>query len=373
MIVSICGLLLLLLALLALALQRFYSSIPAKELKRLAARGDHLAAALYRPVAYGTSMRLVLWTLFGLGMTFGTLCITSSLTVVFAGVVIGVIVAGIVALQSVRLTVRSARVAVHLAPAVNWLLGYIHTPFDMLARQLGRFRTHDAHSGLYEKDDVVALIRQQKEQVDNRISDHDLDIMERAVTFDDRQAADILLPMSQVHLVRMDDTVGPILLKELHDSGQHSFLVYNDAPEHVVGTLFLRDAVQAREGGRVADLVHPKLMYVHEDFSLRQVLQAFIRTNQFMAVVVNAFEEAVGVITLEHLLSELVGTTDDDDMAYDDLATVAAFKPAVETAQPEASESDAAASPEPVEQSHPEQQSSPAAATPSPEATEVVE
>ncbi len=335
----------------------------------MATRGDHLAAALYQPVAYGTSMRLLLWIIFGLSFSFGVLFVSLGLVSVLAFGVIALSIAGVVFLQSVRLTVHSARLAVHAAPALKWLLNYVHAPLTVLAGGVGKIRTHSAHSGLYEKEDLVALLRQQKEQIDNRISHHDLDILERAAAFDERQAADALLPMSRVKMVRIDDHIGPVLLGELHDSGQTSFLVYEDSPEHVVGTLFLRDAVQAREGGRVADLVHPKMVYVHEDFTLRQVMQAFTRTSQFMVVVINSFQEAVGVITLDLLLKQLVGETkDDDSIIYEDRASVASFKPAPPEPEEEPVEEAAAEDiAEPAEQDGPEGDPS------SPEATEVVE
>jgi CBS domain containing-hemolysin-like protein len=245
-----------------------------------------------------------------------------------AFIVVGASVALIVLLQSLRLTVRSAHFAVKVAPALNWLLIYLHSPFDVTARLFNHYRSHTAHSGLYEKEDLLDLLEQQKDQPDNRIAKHDLELLARAARFDDRQAADIVLPMSRVKLVGLDDHVGPILLGELHSSGQNSFLVYEETPDRVVGTLFLRDAVAAKSGGRVRDLMHPRLSFVHEDFSLRQVLQAFARTGQFMVVVVNAFEEPVGVITLSHLLSQLVGEPEVDDFdAFEDRAAVAAFKP----------------------------------------------
>lgn len=326
---SMIGLALLLLSLLALTLQRLYSSVPAKELKRLASRGDHLAAALYRPVAYGRSMRLLLWTVFSFSLTGGLVLLANGLVAPAAFVVILVAISAVLFLQSMRLTVHSARIAVHAAPVVSWLLHYIHGPLGHAVRLSDKVRPHDPHSGLYEKDDVIAVLRQQRSQLDNRISHEDLDIMERAMTFDDRQAADILLPISQVKLVSKDEPVGPILLKELHDSGQSSFIVYDQVPERVVGTLFLRDAVAAREGGKVADLVRHKLSYVHEDFTLRQVLQAFMRTNQHVVVVVNSFKEAVGVITLGQLLEQLFDMNADDDeaQAYDDVSSIAAYKP----------------------------------------------
>lgn len=327
MLFVITGFVLIILGLVALALQRFYSSVPRKELKRLAARGDHLAEALYQPVAYGTSMRLLLWVLFGLALSGGLLLVLYRVSPLVAFVVVGLTVAATVLLQSLRLTVRSAHFAVTIAPVLGWMLGYVHAPFSVVAEQINRFRKHTIHSGLYEKEDFLDLLEQQRRQSDNRIPQHDLELLGRAARFDDHQAADIVLPMSRVKLVSLDDHIGPILLGELHESGQNSFLVYEDTPDHVVGTLFLRDAMAAKEGGRVRDLMHPRLSFVHEDFSLRQVLQAFARTGQFMVVVVNAFEEPIGVITLSHLLSQLVGQHETDDFdAFEDRAAVAAFR-----------------------------------------------
>ena len=346
------ALLLIVVGFLALALQRFYSSIPAKELKRLAAQGDHLAEALYRPVSFGRSMRLLLWIVAVLATTGGVLAIINKLPALVAFGATAVVLGALFLLQSIRLTVKSARVAVHAAPVLHWMLTYLHRPLDFAARSINSFRTHAAHSGLYEKEDLVALLRQQKEQVDNRISHHDLELLERAAQFDERQAADIVIPMSRAKLVKADDHIGPILLGELHNSGQNSFLVYEDTPDHVVGTLLLRDAVAAKEGGAVSDLMHHRLSFVHEDFSLRQVLKAFSHTGQFMVVVINAFEEPVGVITMQQLLTQLVGEHADDDFdRYEDRAAVAAFKPLeLQLAEaPAAEEEPEAPSPEPTE------------------------
>ncbi|HSW66923.1 MAG TPA: CBS domain-containing protein [Bacillota bacterium] len=327
------GIVLILLGLLALALQRFYSSIPAKELKRLAARGDQLAEALYRPVAYGSSMRLLLWAVFCVSLTGGFVLASSQLVswALFGLILITVVL--VVLLQSVRLTVRRAHFAVRLAPALNWALGYMHRPFDAAIDLSSRFHAHTAHSGLFEKEDVLDLLAQQSEQPDNRIDSHDLNILINAVQFDERRAADIVLPMSRTKPVSVNDHIGPVLLGELHDSGQNSFLVYEETSDHVVGTLLLRDAVQAREGGRVGDLMHPRVCYVHEDFTLRQVLQAFTHTGHFLVVVINSFEEPVGVITLGHLLAQLVGESGENDFdAFEDRSAVAAYKPAVSAA-----------------------------------------
>jgi CBS domain containing-hemolysin-like protein len=373
MILTLTGVLLILLGLLALALQRFYSSIPAHELKRLAARGDHLAAALFRPVAYGQSMRVLLWTIFGLGFSCGVLFVTLGLVAPLAFIIISWAVVGMIFLLSIRLTVHSAKIAVHAAPALTWLLRYLHKPLDIIAKGFNHLREHEPHTGLYEKEDLFSLLRQQKDQLDNRIAAHELDILERAIQVDERQAADALLPMDKAKMVRMDDHIGPVLLKELHDSGQNSFLVYEDSHEHVIGTLFLRDAIQAKEGGRVRDLVRPRLVFVHEDFTLRQVLQAFIRTNQFMVVVINSFEEAVGVITLDHLLTELIGVGADETMNYEDRIAIAGFKPEPRTEKEQEPEAETGPAPSSSLQLVPVPVDNRDGEPSSPERTEVVE
>lgn len=327
MALALLGILFIAIGLTALALQRFYSAVPARELKRLAARGDQMAAALYTPVAYGASMRLLLWALFCLGLSGGFSLVFYNapgwvaFAVVAASLAVGVI------LQSVQLTVSRAQFAVKLTPALDWLLAYLHAPFDFAARQLNRYRGHAWHSGLYEKEDLLELLERQKEQPGNRMSEREITILTRAALFDERQAADIAQPMSRIKLISADENIGPILLGELYDSGQASFLVYEDSPEKVAGTLLLQDAVSAREGGKVRSLMQQRLCFVHEDFSLRQVLRAFSRTGQFMAVVVNGFEEPVGVITLTHLLEELLDEGDAQEFeAFDSLSAVAAFK-----------------------------------------------
>ena len=71
------GLLAIFLALMALLLQRLYSFVPARELKRLAREDDHLAKTLYRAVAYGSSLRVLLWAIVSVGLSVGIILVAS--------------------------------------------------------------------------------------------------------------------------------------------------------------------------------------------------------------------------------------------------------------------------------------------------------
>lgn len=318
-------------ACLALVLQRLYSVIPAKELKRLATRGDHLAKGLYRVAAYGRAGRLLLWTAAVGGLSGGLALLNSGLSVLLVTALLGVVLTVVlVLLPSVQLTQNTARLAVWCSPAVAWLLLHLHAPLDIAAAWISRMRTTAAHSRLYEKEDLLLFLKSQKQQADNRISDHDLELAERAISFNDKKAADIAQARDSAHLVDADEIIGPLLLDRLHKYGQSSFLVYKDAKENIVGSLAMADAVQAKHGGRVFDLVKGDLAFVHEDFSLAEVLRALQTTGQRLVAVINSFEEFVGIITLENILAELLGDGREPDEcpAYENRGAIAAWTPA---------------------------------------------
>jgi CBS domain containing-hemolysin-like protein len=127
-----------------------------------------------------------------------------------------------------------------------------------------------------------------------------------------------------------------------------------------VGLMALKDAKHSRKGGTVADVMTEDLCFVAEDFTLPQLAKAFAKTGQQVAVVINKFEEFVGIITFEHLMSFLFDQqmASQPDVQYEDRSAVANFTPSEVAMQPDketASESE------------------PAEATTSPETSEVVE
>lgn len=338
----------LLLALAAVALQRLYSSVPAYELKRLSAQGDPLARELYRPVAHGAALRLLLW-IAAVGSSALSMALLAAQVHQIVCIIVFVVFLTIVmiVLPSLRLTARSLGFAKAAVPLVMFLLHHMHTILQPIARFIGDRRRLRQHSHLYEMEDLAALLRKQKEQQDNRISPEHLDLVNRTVAFEEQQAADITVPPSQLILVKSDDTVGPILLDQLHKAGQNSFLVYQESPERIVGTLLLGDAVAAKQGGPVRGLVRPDVAFVHEDYSLRQVLEVFQASSQQVVAVINSFEEFVGTITLRDLLSALLGPVPDGELHYDSRTATAAFRRDDETqnAQPPEQTDDAAAGP----------------------------
>jgi len=130
-----------------------------------------------------------------------------------------------------------------------------------------------------------------------------------------------------VKLISESEPIGPKLMDELYQSGHSRFPVYKDANTNIVGTLYLRDMVKKQVKGHVRDVMHEDVYYVHEDFYLAQVLQAFLKTKHHLFIVVNSFEEFVGIITIEDVLEQVIGKQIVDEFdKYDDMRAVAAAK-----------------------------------------------
>lgn len=311
------------LALVALMLRKTYFYLPRIELQRQAARHDQLAETLWRAVAYDQTLTLLLWLCIGLGGGLGFV-LFAKVAPAFLGFVVVALALwfGFAWMPSTRLTGIGAHVAVWCTPAVAWMLRVAHPVLEPLARFLARFYL-GSHTGIYEKEDLGHMIEQQKHQPDNRVSEEVLALLERALKFDEYTVHDVFVPRAKVRTVANKEPIGPVLMDELHASGFSRFPVYDDDKNTIVGTLFLRDIVDNRNSGTVETYADRHVFYVHENDSLSEALHAFRVAKQQILIVVNSFEEYVGIITISDVLSKLIAFSDNGFSNHDDKHAVA--------------------------------------------------
>jgi len=312
--------------LVTLDLLKTYRHVPTVELKRLARHGDEVAAIFYRPVSYGMSLPALLWFVAVLALAGSALLLSHSMPGLVAFLVVAAIIwAGFLWIPGGKLTKSGIWLAKRAAPVIAWLLERLHPLIARLTDFVRKHRPVTVHTGLYEKSDLAELLIKQRDQADNRIAPGEIDLLVHALSFGDRLVLDALVPKRVVVSVSAEESIGPALMDELHKSGHSRFPVYEGKRDNVVGILFLRDLVATKKTGKVRDLMKSRLTYVHEDFTLYQTLQAFIKTKQHLFLVVNSFEEFTGIITIEDILEQMVGKVIMDEFDnYEDLRAVAA-------------------------------------------------
>jgi CBS domain containing-hemolysin-like protein len=337
----VLAILLLLLALVGVVIRKTYYYLPQMELKRRAEKNDKLSKKLYRAVAYGNSLSVLLWFYIGLTSAAGLVLLARQLPVWLSLFIVAVLLwLAFSLIPSTRITRIGVNLTKMATPFVASLLSILQPLLSRGAETVETRYIAGAHTKIFERSDFMELIDRQKFQEDNRLSDEELEIARRALSFSDYKVRDILTPRKVVKTVLASDTIGPILIDELHKVGQDYVLVREKAKGQVTGTLaFSRLSINSK--GTVGDVMDHTVYYLHENDSLTEALHAFFMTNHAMFIVVDSFEDFVGIITVENIIRHLMGHLPGDDFdQYADPAAVAARHPKnkMDTYNEEASE-----------------------------------
>ncbi len=325
-------------ALLALALLRnillyeTYHSVPLLELKRRARQHDKRAGALYRVAGYGKLFDLRQWIFCTAVAT--VLVIWSARTSWWLAATVSVVLAWLMVWAKFSAEGWAGSLAALAAPFDAWVLSIIKPVLGPIARWLPSGRP--AHSGLFEKRDILELLGSQHRQGDNRVAESDLSIAYNALTFGDKTVGEIMTPRRQVKMVGSDEVIGPMLMDELHKSGFSHFPVVKGsakaASPQIVGTLYLNNLIGYEGSGKVRELARSEVFFINEDSTLHLALSAFLKTHHHLLIVVNSFEEMVGVITLEDVLEQILGKQIADEFdSYASLRAVAARDKAIDS------------------------------------------
>ncbi len=313
-----------LLTLLSISVHKTYANIPLKELKRQARRGDKYARALHQAAAYGGGLTTILWicVILPASAFFVSFSRSANPWLAFVGCLV-LLGFGFAWLPTSRVGKTSLWLTRTASPILTWLLRHLQPLLTRSTNWLQHYRP-TLHTGLYEKEDLIELIEEQKVAPHNRIEVRELEIAKHALTFGEMRIRDVMTPRRQLRFVAATDPIGPILLDELHKSGFSRFPVTGNAPEEIVGTLYLRDLVEYEAGGKIKDIMSKRVYYVHEEKPVMSALDAFLKTKHHLFIVVNTFEEIVGVITIEDVLEQIIGTNIIDEFdKYDNLRAVA--------------------------------------------------
>ncbi len=317
-------LILFLVAILAVALNRAYKELPAIELKRRAREHNVSARRIYRAAVYEKELSLLLWIITILTATEAFVLLTRGLAAWLSFIAIAVILWLSFTLLPYITIPPAMRLAELLAPVFGWLINRLQPVLSPLVKILGHGSHAHQDTKLYQIEDLLDLLHRQTEEAENRIPLERLDMAARALTFGDVSVVDVMVPRRMVVLVNAHDSIGPILMDSLHKSGHSRFPVFEAKENNIVGTLYLKDIIDKRKGGLVSGAMSKQVYYVHEDYTLEQVLHAFLKTKHHLFIVIDKFEEVVGIITIEDVLEQIIGAPIVDEFdKYDDLRAVA--------------------------------------------------
>jgi CBS domain containing-hemolysin-like protein len=321
----IIAIILIVLALTGMTLRRVYFALPSRELKRRAEAGDADSIILYRAVAYGSGLSILLWFFISLTLAGSFVLLAKSLSELVAIIFFAFIIFMIFSwMPNTKKEHFSLTLTKLLTPIVAKDLSTLRPLFTKIPNKIFD-HYEDKGTNIYEVKDLLDLLKKQAKQPGSRLTKQELDTVKHSINFSYKKVNDILVPRKLVKAVQSEATIGPILINDLHENHQDYVLVKDGPKGDVIGILAFKD-LGIKSQGLVKNLMSDTLYYLHEDDELISAINAYFITGSPVFVVVNDSEEYVGIATIEAVIKELVGHIPKEDFESYTSRTAVALK-----------------------------------------------
>ena len=154
------------------------------------------------------------------------------------------------------------------------------------------------------------------------IDEEESELVQAAIAFRDISASEAMTARVDVLAIDIDDSWEEIL-DTVRKSHYTRIPVYEESIDHVIGVLHMNRFLKALSGGETRTDLRPLLMepcYVYKTMKLPEVLKAFQKARQHLAVVVDEYGGTLGIISLEDVLEQVVGDIwDETDTVEEDV------------------------------------------------------
>lgn len=166
-------------------------------------------------------------------------------------------------------------------------------------------------SPLITEEELRTMIEIGKEE--GVLSDEERKMLHRIFEFGDTRVGDVMVPKDKIAAVSTKAT-SEELLDIFVEEGHARLPVYEGSIENIVGIIYARDLLYIlRDKGLflLQDLVH-EAYYVYPKMRVNEVLRDFQAHKIQMAVIADENKKALGLVTLEDLLEEIVGEIEEE-------------------------------------------------------------
>lgn len=172
-----------------------------------------------------------------------------------------------------------------------------------------------AHALLREPQDRQQLIELLRHAAGKKILETDaLAMIEGVLQVSEMQVRDIMIPRAQMVVIEHDASPKeflPIIIKSKHSR----FPVTGEDKNEVIGIVLAKDllrfALHEEEKFDVREILRPAV-YIPESKRLNVLLREFRATRNHMAIVVDEYGNASGLVTIEDVLEQIVGEIEDE-------------------------------------------------------------
>ncbi|MBI1395599.1 MAG: CBS domain-containing protein [Betaproteobacteria bacterium] len=161
-----------------------------------------------------------------------------------------------------------------------------------------------------DRDQLIHLLHSAYER---HILDADaLSMVEGALQMSELQARDVMVPRAQMDLIDISEPPEQFIPKVI-ETAHSRFPVIDGSKDKIIGILLAKDLLRyyAGEEFNVRDMLRP-VVFIPESKRLNVLLKEFRSARNHMAIVVDEYGGAAGLVTIEDVLEQIVGDIEDE-------------------------------------------------------------
>ncbi len=164
----------------------------------------------------------------------------------------------------------------------------------------------------HSREELVETLRRARRR--HLMDGEALSMMEGVLEVSELRVRDIMIPRARMVVVERDqplDAILPVIIESAHSR----FPVIGDDRAEVVGILLAKDLLQfCGSDARRFDMrdILRSAVFVPESKRLNVLLKEFRRSRNHMAIVVDEYGAAAGLVTIEDVLEQIVGEIEDE-------------------------------------------------------------
>ncbi|MDZ4263085.1 MAG: transporter associated domain-containing protein [Pseudomonadota bacterium] len=171
-----------------------------------------------------------------------------------------------------------------------------------------------------DKSELLELLRDAQQR--DLLEVDALMMIEGVMQVSEMQVRDIMIPRAQLAVLQQDSTLDE-LLPVIAESGHSRFPVIGEDINEVVGLILAKDLLpyfigDRRKEFKVRDVLRPAV-FVPESKRLNILLKDFRANRNHMAIVVDEFGSAAGLVTVEDVVEQIVGEIEDEHDIDEDI------------------------------------------------------
>lgn len=145
-------------------------------------------------------------------------------------------------------------------------------------------------------------------------NEYEKDMIESIFEFDDKVAREIMTSRTNVYAIDINEPLVDYI-DELLASRHSRIPVYDDEIDNIIGILYVKDfIIEAKKVGfenvNIRGILH-KPYFVPESKYIDELFKELQRTKKYIAVLIDEYGGFAGIVTVEDLVEEVMGSIDD--------------------------------------------------------------